>query len=474
MADRLALACGKLGSRATTAEGRFNFPTAMQRFYIQNFGCRATQADGAALQGLLERQGLAEAGEVQAADLVILNSCTVTAAADADVRKSIHRVHRENPAARILVTGCYAQRAPEELAALPGVAWVVGNSHKPAIPELIRIEPAAIEAPAPYHGQIHVGDFGAASEFLSVPVEDAFGDRSRPNLKIQDGCSNGCSFCIIPAVRGRSRSMSLDQVLQQLRALAQNYAEVVLTGINLGRWGRETGFRREDRMRLVDLLRLVLDETGVRRLRLSSIEPMDLSEDLLELMASTERICRHVHSPLQSGSDSVLRRMRRRYRARHYEDRLLLAHSLMPNAAFGADVMTGFPGETEEEFQATVDLIERLPFTYLHVFTYSARPGTPAAGLPQTPALVRKERTRILRGLAERKNLAFRQRMQGRTLSAVTLAGHSALTTNYLTADLLDAHAPGQLIDVTIGAPTPRGVSELRPWRSERVRRYPA
>jgi threonylcarbamoyladenosine tRNA methylthiotransferase MtaB len=433
----------------------------MRRFFIQNFGCRATQADGAALQGLLERQGLAEASAAQHADLVILNTCTVTAAADDDVRKSIHRVHRENPGARILVTGCYAQRAPQELASIPGVDWVVGNSHKTKIPELISIAPADTSGgAAPYHGQVLVGDVFAASEFLSAPVDDAFGDRSRPNLKIQDGCSNVCTFCIIPSVRGSNRSMPVDQVLDQVRSLARNYAEIVLTGINLGRWGREPGFRTEDRMRLVDLLRLVLRETDAQRLRISSIEPMDFSDELLELMASTERICRHVHAPLQSASDSVLKRMKRRYRARHYEDRLLRAHALLPEAAFGADVMTGFPGETDDEFQQTYDFIARLPFTYLHVFTYSLRPGTPAADMPQVPVPVRKERTRLLRELGARKNLAFRRSQRGRTVSAVALHNGTALTTNYLSVELATPRVPGQLTTVTLGTPIKHGMAE--------------
>lgn len=435
----------------------------MRRFFIQNFGCRATQADGAALQGLLEREGLTEASEARSAELVILNTCTVTAAADDDVRKSIHRVHRENPNARILVTGCYAQRAPEELASIPGVDWVIGNSHKTRIPELISLASApASDSAAPYHGQIHVGDISASTEFLSAPVDDAFGDRSRPNLKIQDGCSNVCTFCIIPSVRGRNRSMPVDQVLEQVRSLARNYAEIVLTGINLGRWGRERGFRAEDRMRLVDLLTLVLRESGIQRLRISSVEPMDFSDELLELMASTERICRHVHAPLQSASDSVLKRMKRRYRARHYEDRLRRAHALLPDAAFGADVMTGFPGETDEEFRQTYDFIERLPFTYLHVFTYSLRPGTPAAGMPQVPFPVRKERTRILRELGARKNLTFRRSQRGRTLSAVTLDNGTALTTNYLSVDLIAPPTPSRLIKVTLGEATERGVAEAQ------------
>src|SRR5262252_8053887 len=180
----------------------------MSRFFVQNFGCRATQADGAALESMLTAKGLAASDERAAADLVVLNTCTVTSSADDDVRQTIRRVHRENPAARILVTGCYAQRAPEELASMPGVEWVVGNSHKTQIADLV--------TSAPYHGNIHVGDIFAQHDFLSAPVEDASGDRTRPNLKIQDGCNNRCSFCIIPFVRGRSRSAPADDVVQQV------------------------------------------------------------------------------------------------------------------------------------------------------------------------------------------------------------------------------------------------------------------
>lgn len=428
----------------------------MKKFYIQNFGCRATQADGAALEGLLEKQGLAAAGAARSADLVILNTCTVTSSADDDVRKSIHRVHRENPEARILVTGCYAQRAPEELSRIPGVTWVVGNSHKTEIPALL----PRLTQPD-YHGQVLVGDISAATGFLSSPVDDAFGDRTRPNLKIQEGCNNVCTFCIIPSVRGRSRSMPLEQVIEQIRGLAANYREVVLTGINLGRWGREAGFRPDARMRLSDLLHLVLRETPIERLRISSVEPMDFTDELLELMASSPRIAKHVHAPLQSASDTVLKRMKRRYRARHYEDRLRRAHTLMPHAAFGADVMTGFPGETTEEFQQTYDFVERLPFTYLHVFTYSERPGTPAVSHAEpVPHQVRKERTRRLRDLAARKNLAFRTAQQGRILSAVTLDNGRALTENYLTVEMAVPRPANQLVDLSIGVVTQNGLAE--------------
>ena len=188
-------------------------------------------------------------------------------------------------------------------------------------------------------------------EFLSAPVEDASGDRSRPNLKIQDGCGNRCSFCIIPFVRGRSRSARVEQVIDQVRSLSERYPEVVLTGINLGRWGREARLRI---CGLADLLaHCCLQETDVQRLRLSSVEPMDWSDDLLRLVAESPRIAKHIHIPLQSGSDTVLRRMHRRYRPKHYEYRVRLARELMPDAAIGADVMVGFPGETEAEFEET-------------------------------------------------------------------------------------------------------------------------
>jgi threonylcarbamoyladenosine tRNA methylthiotransferase MtaB len=418
-------------------------------FHVQNFGCRASQADGAAIESALVREGLHPAVNSSQAQLVVLNSCTVTSFADEDVRKAIHRAHRENPAARILVTGCYAQRAPEELSALPGVYWVVGNSHKVRIPEIVA------ESETPYHGQIHVGDIMAQHDFLSAPVEDAAGDRTRPNLKIQDGCNNRCSFCIIPFVRGRSRSAPAEQVIAQVHDLAARYREVVLSGINLGRWGREPG----STLRLADLVRRLLDETPIERLRLSSVEPMDWSDDLLGLVASSARIAKHVHAPLQSGSDGVLRRMYRKYRPRHYEDRMVKARAWMPDAAIGADVMTGFPGETDAEFEETRAFIERLPFTYLHVFTYSERPGTPAAVAQQVPMEVRRDRNRVLRELAAAKNLEFRRRMLGRALSVVTL-GDGALSDNFLKVELATRRAANQLMDVRIGSVSPTGLRE--------------
>ena len=337
---------------------------------------------------------------------------------------------------------------------MPGVAWVVGNSHKTEIANLVTIA----NANEPYHGNIHVGDIFAQHDFLSAPVEDAAGDRTRPNLKIQDGCNNRCSFCIIPFVRGRSRSAPSRQVVEQVRNLARRYREIVLSGINLGRWGREPG----SNMRLTDLIRLLLAETGVDRLRLSSVEPMDFSDGLLGLIASEPRLAKHVHAPLQSGSDRTLRRMHRKYRPRHYADRILKARELMPDAAIGADVMVGFPGETEADFEESRGFIESLPFTYLHVFTYSERPGTPAAQHAEAvPIPVRKARNRILRDLSDSKNREFRQRMIGRTLSAVTLHdGGAALSENYLRIELSKSYPPNDIVDLRIGCLSETGLRE--------------
>ena len=414
-------------------------------FSIKNFGCRAAQADGAGIANDLVSRGLLATGDPSSADVVVVNTCTVTAEADRDARQAIHRIHRENPGAEILVTGCYAQRSPATLSALDGVKWVVGNSHKHHVgevvaPQLVRIAGSATES-LPYHGGIAaggtlVGDASQQAGFAAMPGGVALG-RSRPNVKVQDGCNNRCSFCIIPSVRGRSRSASVDSVISQVRDLQEDYPEVVLTGINLGRWGRDL----EGRPRFPALLEALLAKTDVARIRLSSVEPMDWSEGLLELMASTPRIAKHVHMPLQSGSDAVLRRMRRRYRVRHYESRLALARASMPTAAVGADVMVGFPGESAEEFEETRAFVERMPFTYLHVFSYSSREGTEAAEFErQVPKAVKKERNRILRELIARKNTRFRQGFVGTTVSAVTLAGSGkggkALTENFIEVDL--------------------------------------
>jgi threonylcarbamoyladenosine tRNA methylthiotransferase MtaB len=418
-------------------------------FYVENFGCRATQADGAAIERQLTDRGMSRAGTAAEAEVVVLNTCTVTSSADQDARAAIRRIHRANPLVRILVTGCYAQRAPQEIAALDGVSLVVGNSHKHRLAEIaaasgfvslssLSTPLASSEAPsaADHRAPIVVEDIFAHTELLAAPVFDSDNEKTRPNLKVQDGCNNRCSFCVIPFVRGRSRSLPLDEVLQNVEQLVANgYQELVLSGINLGRWGRD--LRDVRRLRFVDLLQAILERTSVPLLRISSVEPMDWSDDLIALVASTQRIASHAHLPLQSGSDRILRLMHRRYRPWHYEDRVQRIHAAMPTAAIGADVMVGFPGESEEDFEQTRAFIERLPFTYLHVFTYSLRPGTPSAQMAgQVPVRQARERNRVLRELAARKKRAFQEQFVGGTLRAITLTQFSngrteALTDNY-------------------------------------------
>ena len=431
---------------------------------MQNFGCRATQADGAALEQQLQSKGLQRVESFAHADIVILNTCTVTASADHDARAAIRRIHRDNPEARILVTGCYAQRAPAEIAAVPGVSWVIGNSHKHLVPDIvggndgglndggfIPLERVALASPA----FTLTGDIFAHTELIAAPVfaGDDIAGKTRPNLKVQDGCNNRCSFCIIPSVRGQSRSMKLGRVLEEANALvAAGYREIVLSGINLGRWGRDF----EPQQRFEQLLRALLEHTDVEKIRISSVEPMDWTDELIALVASSPRIAKHAHVPLQSGSDRILRRMHRRYRPWHYAEKIRKIREAMPDAAIGADVMVGFPGETDELFEESRSFIEHLPFTYLHVFTYSSRPGTPSAAMPdQVPVQVARERNRILRELAAEKNLAFRKSFIGRTLGVITLhnAGEGwteALSDNYLKVRVAGRHAANQMLTVDV------------------------
>ncbi len=414
------------------------------------------------------------------ADVVVLNTCTVTSAADSQARDAVRKIHRANPAARILVTGCYAQRAPEDLARLPGVSWVVGNSHQTEIPQLLRelfasgamtaaatavadtfsesshrplaqdFVPLAILDTEPMSlargpAKILTGDIFAQTAMQVSPLEDSAGvpaDRTRPILKIQDGCNNRCSYCVIPFVRGRSRSLPPNEVLGETRKLVASGAkEIVLSGINLGSYGRDLTRRVE----LAHLVQRILNETALEQLRFSSIEPQDVTEDFVALVAESPRIAPHFHVPLQSGSDRMLRAMHRWYRAAHYAERIQLIRSALPDAAIGADVIAGFPGETDEDFNATFDFITRLPFTYLHVFSFSARPGTKAAGLGSPVSLaVTRDRARALRALGQQKSAAFRESQAGRTVRALTLARGGDTWTEALTGNYLKVRVEGR------------------------------
>jgi threonylcarbamoyladenosine tRNA methylthiotransferase MtaB len=455
----------------------------MATFFIEQFGCRATQADAAAIERQLLERGYAVSADANSADVVVVNTCTVTAAADLQARQSIRTIHRENPAARVIVTGCYAQRAPDELAALEGVSWVVGNSHKPEIPRLIQEmeletltrQPhvssfSALQGFVPIAtivgetlsrdrgpAKILTGDILEQRELLVAPVEGGEAGHTRPVLKIQDGCNKRCSYCVIPQVRGRSRSLAPHAVIDEIRKLCERGArEVVLSGIDLGNYGRDLSPHAE----LGELLRRILDETSVERLRVSSVEPMDVTEDLIAIFAASGRMARHLHMPLQSGSDRILAAMHRWYHAEHYARRAELAREWLPDAAIGADVIAGFPSETEEDHQATLSLIERLPLTYLHVFSFSSRPGTSAADLRnQVSEQVIARRARELRALGEQKKSVFQAAHTGRAVRVLTLnrSGHDAsgpwtraLSSNYLDARVSGVWPANQFLDVRI------------------------
>ncbi|MHB1673101.1 MAG: tRNA (N(6)-L-threonylcarbamoyladenosine(37)-C(2))-methylthiotransferase MtaB [Acidobacteriaceae bacterium] len=484
---------------------------------METFGCRASQADGDAIAAGLEALGACPAEGRAQADVVVVNTCTVTAEADRDARAYVRRVQRANPHVRIVVTGCYAQRAPDEIAALPGVFAVVGNSHKSQVASIALgtvgskvtepgPKPQAIptsdfvpvtslaSASAPGAPRLPgapafvlAGDIFAHSDFQlpSLPAstierlaENSAAHRTRPTLKIQDGCGNRCTFCVIPSTRGNSRSLLKPQVLDSVaRFVAAGGQELVLSGINLGRWGRDLAPQDS----LDDLLPEIFQTTPLPRLRISSVEPMDWTDGLIALLRCWgqglhPRLARHIHMPLQSGSDRVLRRMHRRYRPWHYADRLAKVRAASPEAAIGADVMVGFPGETDEEFRESYDFIAAQPLTYLHIFPFSARPGTPGWELHRlhpVPSAAVRERMAALSDLIQQKNLAFRSSFIGKHLSAVTLAspkeksssgcGHGprtlAMTDNFISVEIAATLPTNTLVAVQIAGLTPHGLS---------------
>ena len=437
-------------------------------FHIENFGCRAARADGEAVAERLRFAGHSDT-QPATADVVVVNTCSVTAEADREARAYIRRTNRNNPAARIVVTGCYAQRAPEELAGLPGVAAVVGNSHKALAPEIAQRVASSgtlqINQPA---GSAFVAlqELTASAGAGPAPIfaDDLFahsfleeaqvlpGAQTRPNLKIQEGCTNRCTFCVIPQTRGGSRSLAAEKVLSQVRGfVAAGGRELVLSGINLGRWGRDLLPEEGIRPTLALLVRQLFAETDLPRLRLSSIEPMDWDADLISLLREFggSRLARHAHLPLQSGSDSILRRMHRRYRPWHYAQKIqALLEAAGPELTLGADVMVGFPGETAREFGETVDLLQKLPFGYLHLFPFSPRPGTPGWELHReqpVPAAVVEEHMLILRAMAREKTRCHRAASIGRILECITLNTPEPLRLQGRTAALSDTFLPVEI-----------------------------
>ncbi|MBI4456151.1 MAG: tRNA (N(6)-L-threonylcarbamoyladenosine(37)-C(2))-methylthiotransferase MtaB [Acidobacteria bacterium] len=426
-----------------------------QKFYLATFGCRVNQADSAALKVRMEQGGFLESEDVRDCSVIIVNSCTVTHRSDQQVRQLARRLRRENPTARFIVTGCYAQRDPRALAQMSEVDLVLGQSEKDRIVSFLAPpQEFTVFLPSYFDGsKIFVSDLSRETAIEVQPVT-ALEGRTRPHVKIQEGCDSRCSYCIVPFVRGVGRSVSPQSVIAQVGALVEaGYKEIVLTGIHLGSYGSKL----KPRVRLDELVQRLLDVLGLQQIRLSSIEPMRFSRRLIDLAAKDSRFAPHFHLPLQSGANVVLRRMRRAYEKAQFADLVQEIHERLPDASIGTDVMVGFPGETEALFQETIDFIDAMPFSYLHVFPFSPRNGTPAASMKdQTPESEKGRRVEILRQLSNRKLKAFENRFLGKTLRALTLYAReggywAALTGNYLRLKVAVEYAEAnELVSVRI------------------------
>jgi len=373
------------------------------RVAVATLGCKVNQYDSASLETRLRDQGCSIVPFDGEADVYVVNTCTVTDRADAESRQLARRARRRNHAARVIMTGCFAQTAPLR-AAIPDVDHVVGLNR---LPDLVR---AVLDGATE---RILVDDLRTARRVNTVGA-DSFTGQTRAFLKIQEGCDLFCTFCIVPFARGRSRSVPPRQVLTQLEMLAgRGFQEVVLTGIHLGSYGLDL----EPRLDFSALLEMIAAQSPVLRLRLSSIDPPEVTSRMLHLMRDGGALCPHLHVPLQSGHDETLRRMRRQYDTQFLRDLTAEVRRVLPEAAIGTDVIAGFPGETDEQFDATMALLDELPLTYFHVFPYSRRTGTTAAKMTGqvSPACI-KGRAQSLRQLGERKRASFGRTFVGRTL----------------------------------------------------------
>ena len=427
-----------------------------RRVAFATLGCRLNQVDSQRLQAALEARGFSTVAFGAAADVVVVNTCTVTARAEVSDRQAIRRARRANPDARVVVTGCWAQTSADEVAREAGVDLVVGNADKERLPALLD---EILEGPRPRAPRVEVGDLRGARLADVDPRPRALG-RSRAFLKIQDGCQHRCAFCIVPRARGASRSLEPKLVADQVRLLVEaGRSEVTLTGIDLGHYGADL----VPRTSLAALLRELVEIEGLRWLRLSSMLPAYFTEDVLDVLTGAPAIAPHFHLPLQSGSDRVLRAMRRPYSTAMYRSVVERLTRAIPMLGLGADVIAGFPGETEEDAAATQALIEALPFTYLHVFPYSDRKGTEAAARPgHVDGKTVAGRAARLRALGAAKAGAFRRALVGRTEDVLVLE-----TRDRTTGSLVGL--TGNYVEVVFGGPDAlmRRVARVRVARAD-------
>ena len=424
-----------------------------KKFYVATFGCRTNQADSAAIRDQFVSLEFQETEVPKQADVIVVNSCTVTHRSDQQVRQLTRKLHRENPTARIVLTGCYAQRSPHSLATLEGVTAVAGNSHKDRVAVIATGPEEDLSLPGEADlAEVFRDDFTKDRSILAAPATET-GGRTRPFLKIQDGCDAKCTYCIIPQVRGTSRSVPPELVLEQCRRLIEvGFKEVVLTGIHIGTYG----LYLKPRYSLDRLLTEVVAVPGLERVRLSSIEPMQLSRRVTALAENSHKIAPHFHICLQSGSDRILKRMLRPYNTARFGTIVEEIRQRIPDAAIGTDVIAGFPGETDRDHRETVDFITRMPFTYLHVFPYSDRSGTAASAMGEKvkPETL-KSRCEELRQISDEKNQRFRSRFVGKTLSVLTLSDEkdqmrTAVSDNYLKARIDPGISSNQIVEARV------------------------
>lgn len=369
---------------------------------FHTLGCKLNYAETSLIGSSFLKRGFTLTDFDSPADVYVINTCTVTENAEKECRQIIRKALRHNPEGFVIVTGCYAQLRPEEIQKIEGVDLILGSKEKFEIFNFVDSLEKKDLACVYVTPSDKLNDFGPAYSSISE-------DRTRAFLKIQDGCDYKCSFCTIPKARGLSRSQPEEDALKQLSALVnQGYKEIVLTGVNVGDYGSKIGTN------LYNLLKKLVKVEGNFRIRISSIEPNLLSDEIIELVAIEDKLCKHFHIPLQSGSDKILKRMQRRYLSRLYAEKIERVKSLIPEAGIGVDVIVGFPGEDEADFNTTKEFISNLPVSYLHVFTYSERPGTPAAEMSnQVPKDERRRRTNILRLIGARKKYQFYFEMLG-------------------------------------------------------------
>jgi threonylcarbamoyladenosine tRNA methylthiotransferase MtaB len=390
------------------------------KFSIVTFGCRVNQADSLRVEEALRARGGEPSGP-DAADLVVVNTCSVTATADQGARQTIRRIARDNPSAKVVVTGCYATRRPEELRALPNVLRVVSNADKDGLVALVSDD----------LGETTARRFGEGDGPCGAAIAPGMAGRTAFTLRVQTGCEERCSYCIIPSTRGSGRSMPPDAVLTEVaRVCGAGYREVVLTGVHLGSYGRDL----TPRSSLFDLLeRLARVEHDVL-LRVSSLEPMDCTPAIVDLVRSSPRLAPHFHLPLQHASDRMLAAMRRPYRLDDYRRLVDRIRELMPHASIGSDAIAGFPGETDEDFAAAERYLPSSPLTHLHVFPYSDRPGTEAAAMPgKVPGAVVRDRARRLREIGAELARRFRETQVGAIRPGLTIEdGSVVVTDNFL------------------------------------------